>query len=136
MNASLKTIINAEAKLHLKPWLAIGIMVSLRQKDMIYKVFFSIDKDCSRKKKLQKKSKNYRNDRNILSRIPKLKTTKDFFKKTNKTYWNMGRKKCHYNCKEYHKENCQLPKYKWHWKNRSSHSIWFIYKLFTTISLK
>ena len=54
MNTSLKKITNAEAKLHLKPWLAIGIMVSLRQKDMIYKVFFSIDKDCSRKKNAEK----------------------------------------------------------------------------------
>ena len=93
MNASLKTIINAEAKLHLKPWLAIGIMVSLRQKDMIYKAFFSIDKDCSRKKKLQKKSKNYRNDRNILSRISKAKNYKRLFQEHKQNILKHGKEK-------------------------------------------
>ena len=86
MNASLKTITNAEAKLHLKPWLAIGIMVSLRQKDMIYKVFFSIDKDCSRKKNCRKNLKTTETTETFSAEFQKLKTTKDFFKNTNKTY--------------------------------------------------
>ena len=50
----LKKLTNKEVKLHLKPWLTIAIMTSIRQRDKLYKKL-SRAKGCQMKQELQKR---------------------------------------------------------------------------------